>query len=60
MKCYRILKKTGKLDYDSNILVTNNITNLCLNRIGFKWGKIDKQYIMKFIKDIVEKGYLGD
>ena len=48
-----------KLVYDSNIILKNNFTNEFLSTLSFKWCKIDKKYIYKYLNYLKEVGYLG-
>ena len=38
------------LVYTSNIRLNADFTNNYLNKLGFFWKKIDKQYIIKYMK----------
>lgn len=48
-----------KLVYDSNIILKNDFTNEFLSILSFKWCKIDKRYIYKYLNYLKEVGYLG-
>ena len=43
------LDNNKNLIYTSNIKLNCNFTEKYLNKIGFKWKKIDKNYIIKYI-----------
>ena len=46
------LDKNHKLIYDSNIKITNGISKKFLDKIGFHWPQIPKDYIINLIKNI--------
>ena len=47
-----------KLIYESNIELNNEFTNAFLKNIGFKWPKIDKEYIFKYFDYLKNINYL--
>lgn len=48
------LDKDNKLVYKTNLHITNDFTLKFLNKIGFDWPDIDKDYIEKILKNINE------
>lgn len=48
-----------KLIYDSNIILNNNFTNEFLAKLSFKWCKIGKGYLFKYLNYLKDLGYLG-
>lgn len=46
------LDKNHKLIYDSNIKITNGLTKKFLDKIGFYWPQITKNYIINLIENI--------
>ena len=42
------------LVYETNIKITNHVSNLYLNKIGFNWPIIDKKYIKNLINNLEE------
>lgn len=48
-----------KLIYDSNIVLNNNFTNQFLSKLSFKWCKIGKGYLFKYLNYLKDLGYLG-
>ena len=48
-----------KLIYDSNIILNNDFTNEFLAKLSFKWCKIGKGYLFKYLNYLKDLGYLG-
>lgn len=46
------------LDYAINIIVKSDITKKYLKSIGFEWNKITEEYIINYIKNLKEIGFL--
>ena len=46
------LDSNNKLVYDSKIKITNGISKKFLDKIGFSWPQITKEYIINLIKNI--------
>ncbi len=47
-----------QLVYESNIELNNDFTNAFLNKIGFNWPKIDKDYIFKYFNYLKNINYI--
>ena len=43
------LDDTGKLVYDSNIHIRNSFTVWFLEKLGFHWAKIDREYVEGYL-----------
>ena len=50
--------KDNKLNYYSNIKLKNDLTNKFLKKLSFKWPKIGKKYITKYIIYLKSIGYI--
>jgi len=48
------LNKNKELDYTPNTVIKSDFTISVLERLGFRWPKIDEKYIEKYI-DYLEK-----
>lgn len=48
------LNEDNVIDYSTNIKIKSDITINYLKSIGFEWKKIDKKYIVKFIKYLIK------
>ena len=48
-----------KLIYESNIKIKSDFTKMFLEKIEFEWPDIDKKYITKYLKYLIEIGYLN-
>ena len=48
----------GRLLYDSNIRIDNDFTVWFLNKLGFAWNEIDREYIRGYVEYFREIGYL--
>ena len=46
------LDNNKHINYDNNIKIKNNFTNVFLDKIGFKWSDINKNYISQLLKNI--------
>ena len=46
------LNDSKKLNYESGIIVDNEITNEFLDFVGFKWSNIDEQYLTRFFDKV--------
>lgn len=46
------LNHSKKFDYTSDIVIDSNLTNQFLDLVGFKWPKIDADYLRKFFDEI--------
>ena len=51
--------KDKKLKYYTNIKIKNEFTNKVLSKLFFKWPKINKQYIKKYLKYLRSIGYIN-
>lgn len=51
--------KNKKLIYDSNIILNNDFTNEFLSKLSFKWCKIGKIYLFRYLDYLKDLGYLG-
>ena len=47
-----------ELVYGSKVKLKSDFTELYLKNIGFKWPKIDCDYIIKFFDYLVDLGYI--
>jgi len=52
------MDKDGKLVYDSNIHIENDLTVEYLKKIGFNWSKIDYDYLKAYVEYFNRLGYL--
>ena len=46
------LNKENKFDYSSDIIIDQSLTNEFLDFIGFKWSKIDENYLKRFFDNV--------
>ncbi|MEG1705647.1 MAG: hypothetical protein RR290_03635, partial [Clostridia bacterium] len=46
------LKENKTLNYTTDVIIKEDITNNVLNSLGLKWPKIDDKYLELFIKNI--------
>lgn len=51
------LDDTGKLVYDSNIHIRNSFTVWFLEKLGFRWAKIDLDYVRGYLNYFRKLGY---
>ncbi len=51
--------KNKKLVYDANITLTNDFSNEFLANLSFKWCKIGKIYLFRYLNYLKDLGYLG-
>ena len=49
------LNKDNVLDYNTNVEIKNDYTNNFLEKIGFIWPKITKEYLINYIKKLNKK-----
>ena len=54
------LNNTRKLNYDTSITINDNLTREYLKSNGFKWPKIDENYLDLFIKNLLEDDITND
>ena len=47
-----------KLSYTSKISIFSEFTRAFLNKVGFTWPKVDREYILKYIKYLKEINFL--
>ena len=48
-----------RLQYESDVKLDNHFSNLVLNKIGFEWPEITKDYIFKYLKYLKDIGYFA-
>ena len=48
-----------KLIYDSNVILNNDFTNEFLTKLSFKWCKVDKTYLFKYLDYLNKLGFIG-
>lgn len=48
-----------KLIYNSNIILNNDFTNEFLAKLSFRWCKIGKTYLFRYLNYLKDLGYLG-
>lgn len=46
------LNGSKKFDYSSDIIIDNSLTKQFLDLVGFKWSKIDKDYLKRFFNKV--------
>lgn len=51
------LNSKNEIKYTSNIIVDSKKTKEYLANLGFKWPKIDKDYVIKYIKYLIDIGF---
>ena len=52
------VNKNKELEYVSNITVKSEFTIKTLEKLGFKWPVIDKEYITKYLNYLFDIGFL--
>lgn len=51
------MDENGRLVYDSNIYIKNDVTVWFMKKLGFEWAQIDIDYIRKYVDYFIGIGY---